>query len=32
MRAKAEQYEIKLTDVQMLDVMEAHKQLMSSDD
>lgn len=32
MRAKAEQYEIKLTDVQMLDVMEAHKQLMSTED
>ena len=32
MRAKAEQYEIELNDVQMLDVMEAHSKLMGTDD
>lgn len=32
MKAKAEQYEIKLSDVQMLDVMEAHERLTTTDD
>lgn len=32
MRAKAEQYEIKLSDVQMLDVMEAHSRLTTTDE
>jgi hypothetical protein len=32
MKAKAEQYEIKLSDVQMLDVIEAHSKLTSTDD
>jgi len=32
MRAKAEQYEIKLSDVQMLDVMDAHSKLTSNEE
>ena len=32
MKAKAEQYEIKLSDVQMFDVMEAHSRLTTTDD
>lgn len=32
MRAKADQYEIKLTDAQMMDVMETHGKLVSTDE
>ena len=32
MRAKADQYEIKLTDAQMMDVMEAHGKLVSTEE
>lgn len=32
LRAKADQYEIQMTDAQMLDVMEHHGRLINSDD